>query len=149
MRVARDAAAAAARDAALADAAAALAAVPARAPAPTAPARPPAADDDDFPDVIDSTTPARRVEINRMWGQVALDRATLDAHDDVCPVCRGDVVTSATQTRRPSAGLALTQGRSHVGTSCTGTASSLRPRLRTHARCAGHPSRRMWRWRMA
>ena len=59
------------------------------------------------------------------------------------------VVTSATRTQRPSAGLVLTQGRSRVGTSCTGTASSLRPRLRTHAHCAGHPSRQMRRWRVA
>ena len=37
------------------------------------------------------------------------------------------VATSTTPTLRPSAGLVLTLGRSHVGTSCTGTASSLRP----------------------
>eukprot|EP01046_Picozoa_sp_COSAG06_P011303 COSAG06_NODE_642_length_13482_cov_21.927296_1_plen_76_part_00 len=58
------------------------------------------ANDDDFPDVIDSTAPALRVEINRMWGQVALDRATLDAHDDVCPVCRGDFSDPDTEAIR-------------------------------------------------
>jgi hypothetical protein len=66
--VARDAAAAAARDAALADAVAALAAAPAPAPTPAAPAGPAAASDGSFPDVIDSTTPALRVEISRIWG---------------------------------------------------------------------------------
>ena len=35
-----------------------------------------------------------------MWGQVALDRATLDAHDDVCPVCRGDFSDPDTEAIR-------------------------------------------------